>query len=90
MLNADAVTDTGCKGCKATVRLSDDEMAVLQRLALQDKELVTEEEFERRLELCHSCPALQYGTTCRYCGCLVQIKVKLEHSRCPSPSGGRW
>lgn len=83
-------TDSGCKGCTASVNLSEEELAVLRQLALHNEKLVTEEEYARRIEICRSCQALQYGTTCRYCGCLVEIKAKLESSRCPDPAGRRW
>jgi hypothetical protein len=79
-----------CKGCSETVRLSPERIARLVEIALTGKEPVTEEEYERRMGLCLSCPALQYGTTCRYCGCLVQIKTKLQTSQCPFPFAPKW
>jgi hypothetical protein len=53
---------------------------------------VTDEVYERRLARCFACPSLQYGTTCAYCGCVVQVRAKLKDKTCPAPGGehGFW
>ncbi|WP_078497852.1 DUF6171 family protein [Paenibacillus selenitireducens] len=55
-----------------------------------DLPLVTVEEYEIRIEHCRHCEALQYGTTCKYCGCIVEIKSKLQHAKCPYPYAPKW
>lgn len=81
-----------CKGCSASVRISPEEIAVLfsQTLKVKEVKLVTEGEYDERIEACLACPALQYGTTCKYCGCLVHLKAKLQASKCPYPYAPKW
>lgn len=45
---------------------------------------VTEEEAQRRLEICKKCPNLiQLTTQCTKCGCYMPAKTKLEAAKCP-------
>ncbi len=81
-----------CKGCSASVRVG---AASLQRLAESFKashegELAPEELSAVRLEKCLACPDLDYGCTCRHCGCLVQLRVLLKGSFCPRPGDSAW
>jgi hypothetical protein len=46
--------------------------------------LALDEEAERRLALCGACPDLQYGSTCRHCGCLVEVRARLAEYACPA------
>ncbi|WP_227871865.1 hypothetical protein [Paenibacillus bovis] len=62
-------------------------------IALQGKmadELTEASVQQQRFDCCMSCPSLQYGTTCKHCGCLVHIRTRLAASYCPSPYGSRW
>ncbi|WJH26963.1 DUF6171 family protein [Paenibacillus sp. CC-CFT742] len=81
-----------CKGCsdQHAVNISDSKMARLVEIASRSRPVVQDEEYERRLSCCADCPGLQYGTTCRYCGCLVQVRAKLAESTCPFPYESRW
>lgn len=81
-----------CKGCTATVHITPEEIARLfgETLRVREVKLASEEEYERRMAACHSCDAFQFGTTCRWCGCLMAIKGKLAAARCPAPEGSRW
>ena len=54
-------------------------------MKVKNVKLVTEEEYNNRLEKCRSCDHLEYGTTCKFCGCIIQIKAKLAGARCPYP-----
>ena len=74
-----------CKGCSASVRLSSEEIKKLfgETLRIKDIKVVTEEEYHQRLTHCKTCSSLQYGTTCKHCGCLVEIRAKLSASGCP-------
>ncbi|MCR2823079.1 DUF6171 family protein [Lederbergia panacisoli] len=80
-----------CKGCTHNVIVSQE---ILQEL-VQDAEkegrkIVSEEVFEKRLNMCNSCPSLQYGTTCMHSGSLIHYRAKLEASTCPYPHGSKW
>ncbi|WP_091002034.1 DUF6171 family protein [Paenibacillus sp. OK003] len=81
-----------CKGCndQYDVKISEAKMARLVELASRSRPVVDDAEYERRLSTCYNCPGLQYGTTCRYCGCLVQVRAKLVESTCPFPYEPRW
>ncbi|MFB5673960.1 DUF6171 family protein [Paenibacillus terreus] len=81
-----------CKGCTTTVHVSEEEIRQLigSVARIRSVKLTTEEEYDRRMQACRSCEAFQFGTTCRWCGCLMEIKAKLQTSSCPSPAGSRW
>ena len=81
-----------CKGCSATVRMSPGEAeAAFARLRLPPgTRLATEDEYRRRIACCGACPELEYGTTCRQCGCLVQVRARLAPDGCPRPGGSGW
>ncbi|WP_245809661.1 DUF6171 family protein [Cohnella massiliensis] len=80
----------GCKGCADSVRVSPDKLERLIAVALQGREAAAEAEAARRLAACRACSGLQYGTTCRYCGCLVDVRARLRGSACPHPGASRW
>jgi hypothetical protein len=51
--------------------------------------LVDDSTYSERLRACRSCPDLRYATTCRHCGCLVQVRARLADQTCPA-SSPRW
>ncbi len=52
------------------------------------KEKVSEDESNRRLDICKQCPELiQVTNQCKKCGCIMPIKVKLKEAVCPI---GKW
>ena len=59
-----------CKGCTGTVRLTREEIDEIfgETMKVKNVKLVTEEEYNNRLEKCRSCDHLEYGTTCKFCG----------------------
>jgi hypothetical protein len=79
---------SGCPGCGVSVRLSRGELERIIFEYFRDRrpELAPDEEAERRLALCGICPDLQYGSTCRHCGCLVELRARLADKSCPAPS----
>lgn len=87
-------TDSGsdCKGCSASVHVTPEEIAKLfgETLRVRNLKLTTEAEYDRRIAVCTTCSDYQWGTTCRYCGCLMAVKAKLSSARCPSPHGSKW
>ncbi|MGG1554214.1 DUF6171 family protein [Paenibacillus ferrarius] len=83
---------SACKGCTATVHVTPEEIAKLfgETLRVRNLKLTTEVEYEKRMAACRSCSDYQFGTTCRWCGCLMDVKAKLSAARCPSPQGSKW
>lgn len=81
-----------CKACQASVRLSKEEIELIfgNIIKVKDVKLASDELYARRLGICNECPALQYGTTCKYCGCLMPVKAKLAGAKCPWPFEPRW
>lgn len=84
--------DSNCKGCRETVRMTPDEIIrkYVEPLKLSPGRVVADDEYQRRLSLCQGCSGLEYGTTCKYCGCLVHVKAKLNDSRCAYPYAPKW
>jgi len=81
-----------CKDCSETVTVAPEKIeAMLQMLTdSRHMELVDEETSGRRLAQCLSCTGYTLGGTCKYCGCLVQIRTKLKGRVCPFPLAPRW
>jgi len=81
-----------CKGCTGTVMVTDEEIKKIfgDMVKVKKVKLVSEEVYKDRISKCLSCESLDYGTTCRFCGCLVQIKAKLAAAKCPCPGNPRW
>jgi hypothetical protein len=81
-----------CKSCADTVCLSEREMSQIfgDALKVREVKLVTEGTYSMRLGICRDCDSLQAGTTCIHCGCVVQVKAKLLHAKCPYPYVSRW
>lgn len=85
--------DAGCKGCNRSPQLSQEKIDQLVSIAMrgkQEHELAHAALQQQRFDTCMSCPSLQFGTTCKHCGCLVHIRTRLIDSRCPSPYGAQW
>ncbi|MBI5831900.1 MAG: hypothetical protein HZB16_06225 [Armatimonadetes bacterium] len=80
-----------CPGCGVTVRLAAGEIDRLLAayVAASPEPLADEAVAARRLAVCRDCADLRYGTTCRHCGCLVDIRARLAARSCPAPSA-RW
>jgi hypothetical protein len=91
-MNNNLESANNCKGCSASVMLSPEEIAALfnQSFKVKEVKLVTELQYAERIETCLTCPALQYGTTCQYCGCLIHLKAKLRAAKCPFPYAPKW
>jgi hypothetical protein len=83
--------DAACKGCRVSVRLAPGEVdrLVAEALAATPQPLASPEVAAARLAVCRTCPDLQYGTTCRHCGCLVEVRVRLSAKDCAGPVP-RW
>lgn len=55
-----------------------------------DPEICCEEdEYERRLGCCDSCPDL-INAMCKHCGCFVVLRARKQKMYCPHPGGNQW
>lgn len=78
-----------CPGCQGTVRIDEAEIRRIfnEKIAVKKVKLAAPDVYQTRLEICKQCSGLDYETTCRYCGCIIQIKAKLAGAYCPHPAG---
>lgn len=76
-----------CARCDEDARLDgeDVEDILLAYLREYGGQVADDETVRRRLQQCLACEALLRGTTCRHCGCYVQVMAKLAAKRCPAP-----
>ena len=44
-------------------------------------------EVDRRFAICQSCEWFTKQQLCYKCGCIMKLKTKLEHAKCPV---GKW
>ena len=63
----------------------DADMAMIEKYknALKEADMVSDEEYERRLDICGECDRLNAGT-CMSCGCYVEIRAAAKISKCPT------
>ncbi|WP_082918163.1 DUF6171 family protein [Oceanobacillus sp. Castelsardo] len=81
----------GCKGCLQSVIVSDEYIQQLVKEQLQlETDLVDDQTYHKRLQICKNCPSFFYGNTCSHCGCFVQFRAKLSYKTCPFPNGSKW
>ncbi len=79
----------GCAGCERSVALRvaprEVERIVADYLrAHPEVHLADAATRTRRLALCEECPDLLFGTTCRHCGCFVDVRARLAEKACPA------
>ncbi|MDF2922170.1 MAG: hypothetical protein K0R57_1084 [Paenibacillaceae bacterium] len=80
---------TDCKGCFEVDAEAEVER-LWKRMVLREGEAVPEEVYRSRIAACEACEALQGGSTCRHCGCLVRWRARLTASACPYPGSAKW
>lgn len=56
---------------------------------IDEKEKVSQEEFERRISFCKECEFLISGM-CRKCGCYVEVRARLKNQNCPNYDNCKW
>lgn len=81
-----------CKGCSASVNVAPDDIKamVFSIINSGNFNLVSEETYSKRLQKCGNCKYLEYNTTCRQCGCIVQIRALQQEKDCPYPKSSMW
>ena len=84
--------NSDCEACAVSVHLTEQEIEEMFGTAVRIKNIktVSEEEYARRMAICKACDCLLYGTTCRHCGCVIQVKAKLTAAKCPFPYNPKW
>lgn len=88
--------ESKCKSCSENVgvkaQISEDQInEAIDKLARNKRiKFVSDEVYEYRLLQCSRCKYLEYGATCRQCGCFVQIRAKLSDAACPLSKQKRW
>jgi len=87
-----SVSEERCKGCSASVRIGAES---LRRMAESFKAsnpgpFALETDYEARLAVCLACGDMEYGSTCRHCGCLVHLRALKASAGCPRPEGALW
>ena len=83
--------ENDCKGCSASVRISEEEIEkIFSSMKVKKVKLTSKKEYINRLNICQNCQFLDYNTTCRHCGCIVQIKAKIAKASCPAPENPKW
>lgn len=80
----------GCRSCDESFRVSPEKLEKLIEIATRVRPLAPEAQYVQRIAQCRGCTGLQFGTTCRYCGCFVEVRTRLLDSTCPYPSAPRW
>ena len=81
-----------CKGCSSSVKISDEEIEKMfgDLKKVKKVNVISQKVYEQRIASCQECKYLDFGTTCRQCGCIVEIKAKLAKGECPYPGSSRW
>ena len=72
-----------CKKCLLReLAEADGKMIENYKAAIKEKDRVSEEVYEKRLQICKECDLLNAGT-CGACGCYVEIRAVAKAGRCP-------
>jgi len=81
-----------CANCSFPVEVSRAEIeGVLRGLSEQrGRPFADPDTAAARLNHCFRCDALGPGSTCRYCGALVEVKARLSDEHCPYPGKPKW
>lgn len=61
-------------------------LRMAQAFVRSDRVFNTQEEVNRRIEICRTCE-FYTGVTCKKCGCVVNFKAALATEHCPI---GKW
>ncbi len=80
-----------CKGCSGSTKVSEDSIQALIAEADKNKsDIVSEELYKARVEICEQCSSFQYGTTCSYSGSIIHYQAKFKNQTCPYPRDSKW
>jgi hypothetical protein len=60
---------------------------IQEEMVIQQGYFTTKETADQRYEVCKTCDALSILKTCKECGCIMPLKVRIAHVTCPL---GKW
>ncbi len=74
-----------CKRCavKTVLDENDIQKMVDEVTGMKGVQLADEAVYEKRFSVCTECEGFMYGSTCSYCGCVMQVRARLSDGRCP-------
>ncbi|WP_343203255.1 DUF6171 family protein [Geobacillus sp. Y412MC52] len=78
-----------CQDCAGSVIVTREMMDPLIE-QIDRSAFVSDDVYEKRINICRSCSSLQYGTTCAYSGYLVHYQAKWRRECCPFPGRAKW
>lgn len=75
-----------CRRCAAKTALTNEDIQrmVLQVTSMKGVRLIDNNIYEKRISACLDCEHLEYGSTCMLCGCVMQVRARLENGGCPA------
>ena len=81
-----------CKGCSASVNVTSEDIKamILSIINSGNFKLVSDETYSKRIQKRAKCKYIEYNTTCRQCGCIVQIRALQQEKDCPYPKNSMW
>lgn len=72
-----------CKKCLLRDQAKEEQKELEKYLSvIKMEDRVLDEVYEQRLEICKQCDLL-VAATCQACGCYVEFRAAVAHSRCP-------
>lgn len=74
-----------CKRCdlKTTVSQEEIDKMVDEVKAMKGIRLVSEDKYKERFQTCMECEYFFYSSTCNVCGCVMQVRARLQEGKCP-------
>ncbi len=81
-----------CPDCSGTVRVPPEEVSKILKIIIETRhvEVADDVEYKKRMDICKECENLEFGTTCLYCGYLVEIRARILGEYCPKPGNRKW
>ncbi len=74
-----------CKRCglKTVLTQDDIEKMVNEVMSMKGVRLAREDEYMKRIDICAECDSFIYSSTCAVCGCVMQVRARLQDGKCP-------
>jgi hypothetical protein len=80
-----------CKSCSGSIKVSEDYIqSLIKEADLNKFNIVSDELYKARVEICKQCSSFQYGTTCSYSGSIIHYQAKFKSQTCPYPRESKW
>lgn len=81
-----------CKRCQTKTALTQEDIdkMVSQVVNMRGIRLVDDAVYAERMRVCETCGKFEYSSTCVLCGCVMQVRARLNDGTCPYPKGKKW